>query len=125
MLRAHRRRQVEGRLLAGPAYQDRDLVFATGLGTPVEPGNLLRTWYAIRREAGLSRLRIHDLRHAHATLMLGSGVHPKVVSERLGHASVNITLDMYSHVLPGLQSAAAEALDVLLAVPATDSVSNL
>ena len=56
-------------------------------------------------------MRIHDLRHAHATLMLGQGVHPKIVSERLGHASVNITLDTHSHVLPGLQAAAAEALD--------------
>ncbi len=64
-------------------------------------------------------MRIHDLRHAHATLMLGQGVHPKIVSERLGHASVNITLDTYSHVLPGLQVAAAEALDAVLAEPSS------
>jgi integrase len=63
-------------------------------------------------------MRIHDLRHGHATLMLGQGVHPKIVSERLGHASINITLDTYSHVLPGLQAAAAEALDTILAEPA-------
>ncbi len=65
--------------------------------------------------AGVGHVRWHDLRHAHATLMLASGVHPKVVSERLGHASVAITLDTYSHVLPGLQAAAAEALDAVLA----------
>jgi len=64
-------------------------------------------------------MRVHDLRHAHATLMLGQGVHPKNVSERLGHASVNITLDIYSHVLPGLQAAAAEALDAVLAEPSS------
>ena len=103
--------------MAGPAYGERDLVFATSIGTPLEPGNLLRAWYRITDAAGLAGLRIHDLRHAHATLMLGQGIHPKVVSERLGHASVNITLDTYSHVLPGLQQAAAETLDSHLAEP--------
>lgn len=117
VLRQHRRRQAEARLLAGSAYGDRDLVFATGLGTPVEPGNLRRAWVGIARAAGVPGLRIHDLRHAHATLMLSQGVHPKVVSERLGHASVNITLDTYSHVLPGLQEAAAVSLDTILAEP--------
>ncbi len=81
------------RLLAGPAYRDRDLVFATGIGTPLEPGNVLGTWRRIVTAAGLPGLRIHDLRHGHATLMLGQGVHPKVVSERLGHASINIMFD--------------------------------
>jgi len=119
LLRRHRRQQVETRLLAGAAYRDRDLVFATALGTPIEPGNLRRSWLGITRAAGLPGLRVHDLRHAHATLMLAQGVHPKVVSERLGHASVNITLDTYSHVLPGLQAAAAEALDAVLAEPSS------
>jgi len=70
------------------------------------------------KAADLEGLRLHDLRHAHATLMLQAGVHPKVVSERLGHASVNITLDTYSHVLPGLQEAAAAAIDRALDEPA-------
>ena len=83
----------------------------TGLGTPLEPGNVRRDWVRITKAADLDGLRFHDLRHAHATLMLRAGVHPKVVSERLGHASVNITLDTYSHVLPGLQEAAAAAID--------------
>jgi integrase len=122
LLRQHRVRQAEAKLLAGPAYQDQGLVFASGIGTPVEPGNLRRSWLGITAAAGLPGLRVHDLRHAHATLMLGSGVHPKVVSERLGHASVNITLDTYSHVLPGLQAAAAEALDALLAEPKVEAV---
>ena len=71
-----------------------------------------------KKAADLEGLRLHDLRHAHATLMLRAGVHPKVVSERLGHASVNITLDTYSHVLPGLQEAAAAAIDRALDEPA-------
>jgi integrase len=121
VLRQHRRRQAEARFLAGPAYEDRDVVFASGLGTPIEPGNLLRTWYRIVAPAGIPGLRIHDLRHGHATLMLGQGVHPKIVSERLGHASVNITLDTYSHVLPGLQAAAAEALDSILTEPLAEA----
>ena len=70
--------------------------------------------------AGLRRR--HDLRHAHATLMLSAGVHPKVVSERLGHASVGITLDTYSHVLPGLQAAAAVQLDALLDEPKAEAI---
>ncbi len=103
------------RLFAGSAYKDRDLVFASAIGTPLEPGTIARTWYRVLDVAGVGHVRWHDLRHAHATLMLASGVHPKVVSERLGHASVAITLDTYSHVLPGLQAAAAEALDAVLA----------
>ena len=64
--------------------------------------------------SGLPRVRLHDLRHTHATLMLKAGVHPKIVSERLGHANIGITLDLYSHVLPGLQQAAAKRFDRLL-----------
>ncbi|HUG46951.1 MAG TPA: tyrosine-type recombinase/integrase [Candidatus Limnocylindria bacterium] len=114
MLSTHRKSQLEARLLAGSAYQDRDLVFATALGTPLEPGTIARTWYRVLTAAGVGHVRWHDLRHAHATLMLSAGVHPKVVSERLGHASVGITLDTYSHVLPGLQATAAAQLDTLL-----------
>lgn len=91
---------------------------AIALGTPLEPGNLRRDWLRIVKAADLEGLRVHDLRHAHATLMLRAGVHPKVVSERLGHASINITLDTYSHVLPGLQEAAAAAIDRALDEPA-------
>jgi len=65
-------------------------------------------------KAGLPRLRLHDLRHTAATLMLRAGVHPKVVSERLGHATVGLTLDTYSHVLPDLQRDAAEVMDSVL-----------
>lgn len=117
LVRQHRRRQAETRLLAGSAYEDQGLVFTSGLGSPVEPGNLLRGWSKIVAVAGAPHVRFHDLRHAHATLLLRQGVHPKIVSERLGHASIAITLDTYSHVVPGLQEAAAAQLDALLADP--------
>lgn len=113
-LRQHRHRQLEERLLLGPAHQDHGLVFATPLGTPIDPSNLRRAWSRIVRAAGLEPLRFHDLRHAHATLMLQQGTHPKVVSERLGHSGVGITLDIYSHVLPGIQAQAAAQLDELV-----------
>jgi len=70
-------------------------------------------WLGIVKAAGMERLRFHDLRHAHASLLMAQGVHPKIVNERLGHSSVSITLDIYSHVAPGLQAEAA-GLDALL-----------
>ena len=114
-LREHRQAQLEHRLIMGPGYNDNGLVFTTALGTPIEPSNLRRTWLRIVKAAGLGHLRFHDLRHAHASLMLQQGVHPKIVSERLGHSSIAITMNTYSHVLPGLQQQAAEQFDELLA----------
>jgi len=114
-LRRHRLQQLEERLVAGAAYQDRDLVFATALGTPLRQSDVRSVWLRIVSAAGLERVRFHDLRHAHATLMLQQGVHPKIVSERLGHSGIAITMDTYSHVLPGLQAEAAVQLDRLLA----------
>jgi integrase len=74
--------------------------------------NLLRYWFhPLLERAGLPRMRFHDLRHTAATLLLGSGVNPKIVSEMLGHASVAITLDIYSHVMPHMQQQAAQAMD--------------
>jgi integrase len=75
-------------------------------GLPLDYG-----WYRFAKRSGLPHVRFHDLRHAHATLMLLQGVHPKVVSERLGHASIGITLDTYSHVLPTMQADAVRAYD--------------
>lgn len=113
-LRQHRRTQLQERLKAGPAYQDTDLVVATSVGTPLTHRNLDRSWYRLLEVAEVPRIRFHDLRHTHATLLLKAGVHPKVVSERLGHANIGITLDTYSHVLPGLQEAAALMLEDVL-----------
>src|SRR5207248_3332698 len=95
------------------SWVDLDLVVDRGDGGPVNPDTLSSGWYRIRRAAGVPGIRFHDLRHAHATLMLVKGIHPKVVSERLGHATVGITLDLYSHVLPSMQLEAAQAFDDL------------
>ncbi len=92
-----------------------DLVFANYDGKPVDPSTLTHNFGRIVKRAGLVA-RFHDLRHSYASLMLAAGVHPKVVSEALGHSTVAITLDIYSHVTPGLQEAAAKQLDSLLPV---------
>jgi integrase len=88
-------------------------VIDRGDGRPLNPDTLSAGWARHLRRRRLPPVRFHDLRHAHATLMLSQGVHPKVVSERLGHASIGITLDTYSHVLPTLQQEAAAAFDAL------------
>lgn len=98
---------------AFPSPTEHDLVCVDGAGQPVHPDTFSSGWYSFCRRGGLPHVRFHDLRHAHATLMLLQGVHPKVVSERLGHASVGITLDTYSHVLPSMQSEAVRAFDEL------------
>jgi len=97
----------------GERWQETDLVVDAGDGAAVSPVNLSSVWPRFLRRAGLPHVRFHDLRHGHATLMLMRGVHPKVVSERLGHSSIGITLDTYSHVLPGMQAEAAQAFDAL------------
>jgi integrase len=94
-------------------WRDEGLVIDRGDGRAVNPDTLSTGWARNLRNRGLPPVRFHDLRHAHATLLLLQGVHPKIVSERLGHASIGITLDTYSHVLPSLQSQAAEAFDSL------------
>jgi integrase len=113
-LRQHRRAQLEERLSVGPAYLDSDLVFADAVGGPCHPSTLRKAWLGITACAGMSGFRFHDLRHAHASLLLRQGVHPKIVSERLGHSTVGITLDVYSHVTPNLQAAAAKDFDRVL-----------
>jgi integrase len=95
------------------AWQEQGLLIDRGDGRPLNPDTLSAGWARHLRRQQLPPIRFHDLRHAHATLMLAQGVHPKVVSERLGHASVGITLDTYSHVLPTLQQEAAAAFDEL------------
>src|SRR3990170_4354743 len=95
------------------AWQDLDLVIDRGDGGPLNPDTLSSRWRLFLKGSGLPHVRFHDLRHGHATLMLLKGVHPKVVSERLGHASVGITLDLYSHVLPSMQQDAVRAFDEL------------
>ncbi len=107
-LTSHRRRQVEDRLSWGPAWNDTGHIFATADGSLVHPDGFSKAFNAHVRAVGLPRIRCHDLRHTYATLALQADVHPKVVSERLGHASVIITLDTYSHAIPAMEEQAAE-----------------
>lgn len=113
-LRAHKVEQKKLRLLVGPAYEDQGLIFARQDGSVWPPNGLTSSFRKLIKKVGLGALRFHDLRHSHATQLLRQGVHPKVVSERLGHASIAITLDTYSHVLPGIQEEAAIKLDIAL-----------
>jgi integrase len=111
-LRHHLERQVVERKQMGSAWEDLGLVFPNSVGRPLDNVNLLRYWFhPLLERAGLPRMRFHDLRHTAATLLLGRGVNPKIVSEMLGHASVAITLDIYSHVMPHMQQQAAQAMD--------------
>ena len=114
LLREHKAEEQAQRILLGKPLADSDLVFAHPDGRPLDPGVVTHTFTRVLKKAGLAHIRFHDLRHTHATLMLKQGIHPKIVSERLGHASIAITLDTYSHILPGLQEAAAKRFDELL-----------
>jgi integrase len=111
-LTRHREEQ-SARREQSKAWQDHGLLIERGDGRPLNPDTLSAGWARHLRSKHLPRVRFHDLRHAHATLMLAQGVHPKVVSERLGHASIGITLDLYSHVLPTMQHDAVAAFDAL------------
>ena len=89
-------------------------MFTSTIGTPLDERNVRRGFKALLKAAELPEMRIHDLRHTTATLLLAQGVHPRVVMELLGHSQVSLTLDTYSHVLPGLQAEAAKRMDEAL-----------
>jgi integrase len=114
-LRRRKAEQARVRLMLGPAYVDHDLVCAQDDGRPLRPRSLTHAFVnLLKRRPDLIRIRFHDLRHSHATILPRNGIHPKIVSERLGHSTVGITLDVYSHVLPGMQEEAARKIDVAL-----------
>lgn len=113
-LRRHRVCQAQARLAAGNAWEDHDLVFTHVAGGPVAESTLRLAFRDALRRAGLPRIRFHDLRHTAATIALGRGVHPKVVSEMLGHSRIAVTLDLYSHVTPTMQREAISAMDAAL-----------
>jgi len=113
-LRKYRAQREAEYILTGAPLSDDDLVFSKTDGTPVDPSTLTHQLGKALKKAGLPHVRFHDLRHSFASLMLLGGVHPKIVSEMLGHASVTLTLDTYSHVIGGLQKAAMRRLDDML-----------
>jgi integrase len=115
LLHEIRGKQMTQQLEVADAWTDSGYVFTTGDGMPVDPNLATRAFKKMVTTAGLPKLTIHGLRHTHATILLEQGVNPKVVSERLGHASVATTMDIYSHVLPDMQEKAALAIDAALA----------
>ena len=111
-LRSHRVQQAQELLMLGIPLADDAFVVAQADGSPLQPRTITHQWQLLRaNNKALPRIRFHDLRHAHATHMLTSGVHPKIASERLGHSKVGITMDLYSHVMPGMQEDAAARVD--------------
>jgi len=111
-LQSRRVQQAQELLMLGVPLTDDAFVVAQADGSPLQPRSITRQWLSLMsRNKALPRIRFHDLRHAHATHMLSSGVHPKIASERLGHSKVGITMDLYSHVMPGMQEDAAARVD--------------
>jgi integrase len=112
----HRRYQGEERLKVGPEYKSVDLVFATSEGQPLIRLNIVQKHFKpiLKRAKLPATLRLYDLRHSCATLLLAANENPKVVSERLGHASITLTMDTYSHVLPDMQQSASDKLERML-----------
>jgi integrase len=116
VLKRHRQRQLAERLLAGSAWCDNDLVFSDTCGQPIHASNFIRCdFYPLLERAGLPKVRFHDLRHSAASLLLAQGVHPKIVSDLLGHSTIAITIDLYSHTTEGMHREAALALESVLA----------
>ena len=113
VIAGHRRDQVHHRLSLGEHWHDHDLVFCNDVGEPIDGGLVSWRFHKALEKAGLPRLRVHDLRHTAASLLLAQGAHPKVVQEMLGHSTVMLTLDTYSHVTSGLQEDAASRMQNL------------
>ena len=113
-LECHKKRQQSEVQSAGDRWLEHDLIFPTSLGKPIHPRNLLRDYYQLLRDAGLPKIRFHDLSHTSASLLLNHGVPLIVVPRRLGHAKPSIPLDIYGHLIPGKQVEAAEMIDELV-----------
>ncbi len=124
ILREHKEDQAKLRETIGLPLSDDDLAFSHYDGTPLLPNSVTHAWTKLVRRCGLHGIRLHDAKHTHASLMLKQGVHPKIVQERLGHSSIQITLDTYSHVAPGLPQAAANHFDDILMPKTGDSVTE-
>lgn len=113
-LRRHKAAQAEEQLKLGIRPDKDSFVVAQADSSPLKPISLTHEWTRQIGKTTLPQIRFHDLRHSHATQLLAAGVHPKIASERLGHSTVGITLDLYSHVMPGMQANAAEQVDAAI-----------
>jgi integrase len=118
-LLAHRARQQQERLIAGNAWQETGFVFTTSIGTPLDASTVTHRFQATLQTAGFPRTRFHDLRHTCATLLLVQGVHPRLVMEILGHSQISLTMNLYSHVIPAMNTEVAREMDALLKPVAT------
>ena len=114
-LKEHRKPQNEARLRLGETWQDNDLIFCRADGSPLDPGNVTHHFQVLLKRAGLKKVRVHDLRHTAASLHLARGENPKVVQEMLGHSTIAVTMDIYSHVTPAIHAAAASKMQALFA----------
>ncbi|MGO9057358.1 MAG: tyrosine recombinase XerC [Candidatus Binataceae bacterium] len=114
VLRGHKARQAEQRLAAGSDWQDMGLVFTSRIGTPIEVSNLHRNFKGILREAGLPNIRLHDLRHSAASLLLAQGVHARAIMEQLGHSRISVTMDTYAHIMPAMMREVADKMEAIL-----------
>ena len=124
VLRDHRKAQDNIRQqLDLPLTTDDDLVFCHQDGSPLLPDTTTHAWIRLVRRTGFPDIRLHDARHTHASLLLKQGVHPKIVQERLGHANIAMTLDLYSHTIPGMQKAAALGFDEAMKESVSESNS--
>ena len=113
-LRTWRREQAERRLFLGESWHDADVVIERGDGRPLDPPEFSHAFGRLCAKVGVEGVRLHDLRHSFATSLLVAGIHPKIVSEALGHASTAFTMDVYSHVLPTMGEQVAEAIESVL-----------
>jgi integrase len=120
-LRKHRASQLREQLWAGSKWEEHGLVFTSTIGTPLDGTNVTHRLQRLLGEAGLPRLRFHDLRHTAATLLLTQGVHPRVVMDLLGHSQISLTMNTYSHVIPSLQRDAANQMEAVLVYSARPS----
>jgi integrase len=121
VLHEHRKTQESNSLMLGKLLNETEYVFSA-LGRPLLPNTVSHAWMKLIKRIGIKPIRFHDARHTHARLMLKQGIHPKIVQERLGHSSISITLDTYSHVAPGLQEAAAKRFDELMGIKHNDVI---
>jgi integrase len=124
VLKEYKGNQIAQKIVAGTTLKEDDLVFCQDDGRPLLPGTVSHARIHLIQRTGLKNIRLHYARHSHASLMLKQGVHPKIVQERLGHASIQITLDTYSHVAPGLQQAAANRFGELINSKADSILTN-
>jgi len=114
-LKQQRQKVTMQKMINADKWQEHDLVFPNLVGNPIDPNNMIKDFRKLTEKAGLTKIRFHDIRHTCATLLLLANVHPKIVSERLGHKDIRITLETYSHVIPSMQGEATQIIEGLVA----------